>query len=113
MIEDRIISIHVNPICGRGTFRLPEVEILDFQTGFRTCLDIPIRYFSSMSDVFEIERAVQKLSRSELTTFREWFLGFDAETWDKQFAEDVAAGRLDALADEAVSDLRGGRCKEL
>jgi hypothetical protein len=66
-----------------------------------------------MSDVFEIERAVQKLSRSELKTFREWFLCFDAEAWDKQFAEDVAAGRLDALADEAISDLRGGRCKDL
>lgn len=92
---------------------LPDLETQGVQLGFRTCLDIPIRYFNIMSDVFEIERAVQKLSRSELTTFREWFLGFDAEAWDEQFAEDVAAGRLDALADEAISDLRGGRCKDL
>ena len=66
-----------------------------------------------MSGVLEIERAIQNLSRSDLTTFREWFLGFDAEAWDRQFAEDVIAGRLDALADEAISDLRGGRCKDL
>ena len=66
-----------------------------------------------MNDVVKIERAVKKLSRSDLTTFREWFLGFDAEAWDRQFAEDVTAGRLDAMADEVISDLRGGRCKDL
>ena len=66
-----------------------------------------------MNTVFEIENAVQKLSRSDLTTFRDWFLGFDATTWDQQFEEDVAAGRLDALADEAICDLREGRCKDL
>ena len=89
--------------CGRGVF----------QPGFHACLDIGIRYFRTMSEVLEIERAVQKLSRSDLTAFRDWFLGFDAEAWDRQFAEDVSAGRLDALADEAIQDLRGGRCKDL
>lgn len=81
--------------------------------GFGACLNIRIRYFQIMSDVLEIERAVQKLSRNDLTAFREWFLGFDAEAWDRQFEEDVSAGRLDALADEAISDLRGGRCMDL
>ena len=62
-----------------------------------------------MSTVQEIERAVQNLSRSELTGFRDWFLGSDAEAWDEQFEEDVAVGKLDALADEAIRDLREGR----
>ena len=66
-----------------------------------------------MSTVFDIENAVQKLSRNDLTAFRDWFLGFDAAAWDKQFEEDVAAGRLDALADEAIRDLRDGRCTDL
>ena len=66
-----------------------------------------------MSTVFDIENAVQKLSRGDLTTFRDWFLNFDAAAWDKQFEEDVAAGRLDALADEAIRDLREGRCTDL
>lgn len=66
-----------------------------------------------MSTVVQIEDAVQKLSRSELASFRDWFLGFDAAAWDKQFEEDVAAGRLDALADEAIRDLREGRCTNL
>ena len=59
-----------------------------------------------MSKVHEIETAVQKLSRSDLTAFRDWFLGFDASAWDKQFEEDVAAGRLDALDDNAIRDMR-------
>lgn len=66
-----------------------------------------------MSTVFEIENAVQKLSRTDLTAFRDWFHSFDAVAWDKQFEEDVTAGRLDALADEALRDLREGRCTEL
>jgi hypothetical protein len=66
-----------------------------------------------MSTVSEIESAVQNLTRGELAKFREWFLGFDAAAWDKQFEEDVAAGRLDALADEAIRDLHEGRCTDL
>jgi hypothetical protein len=66
-----------------------------------------------MGTVIEIEHAVQKLSRSELTSFRDWFFGFDTAAWDKQFEEDVAAGRLDDLADEAIRDLRERRCTNL
>lgn len=51
-----------------------------------------------MSTVFEIENAVQKLSRTELNACRDWFLGFNAAAWDKQFEEHVATERLDPLA---------------
>jgi len=66
-----------------------------------------------MSTVNEIESAVSKLSRDELRSFRSWFQEFDADAWDKQFEEDVHAGRLDALAGEALRDFREGRCKDL
>jgi hypothetical protein len=66
-----------------------------------------------MSSIIEIESAVKKLSRAELQTFRNWFQEFDAGAWDKQFAEDVRAGRLDKLADEALNDFRAGRGKDL
>ena len=77
------------------------------------CPEIHQRYSSEMSTIVEIENAIQKLSRSDLTAFRDWFLGFDAAAWDKQFEEDVAAGRLDALGDEAIRDLRERRCTDL
>ncbi|MDQ3606507.1 MAG: hypothetical protein M3418_10050 [Gemmatimonadota bacterium] len=66
-----------------------------------------------MSTVNEIERAIRSLSRAELSEFRAWFLEFDAEAWDRQFEQDVAAGRLCALADEALADLRAGRTRPL
>lgn len=66
-----------------------------------------------VSTVQEIEQAVSKLSRKELQAFRKWFAEFDGEMWDKQFEEDVAAGRLDKLGDEAIADLKQGRTTPL
>jgi hypothetical protein len=66
-----------------------------------------------MSSIQEIEHAIRELSPDELAAFRAWFAEFDAGAWDRRFDEDVAAGRLDALADEALQDLREGRCTEL
>ena len=66
-----------------------------------------------MSTVSEIEHAVQKLARHELAAFRDWFLEFDAAAWDKQFEEDVAAGRLDKAGENAIQDFHAGRCTEL
>ena len=65
-----------------------------------------------MSSVNEIEEAVLRLSVGELAAFRAWFAEFDAEAWDRRIEDDVASGRLDALADEALQDLRAGRCTE-
>jgi hypothetical protein len=66
-----------------------------------------------MSTIHEIESAVTRLSRHDLTAFRDWFAEFDAAAWDQQLAQDAAAGRLDALADEALRDRLEGRCRVL
>ncbi|MBL9160112.1 MAG: hypothetical protein JNJ70_21705 [Verrucomicrobiales bacterium] len=66
-----------------------------------------------MSTVAEIENAVQNLSKDELIRFRAWFEKFDADAWDRQFEDDATLGKLDALADEALRDLREGRCRDL
>jgi hypothetical protein len=49
----------------------------------------------------------------QLAAFRAWFLEYDADGWGKKFEGDVAAGRFDALEDEAVRDLREGCCSPL
>ncbi len=66
-----------------------------------------------MSSLKEIETAISQLSVDELTAFRVWFAQFDAEAWDRQFEEDVAAGRLDGLAERTLQHLREGRCTDL
>jgi len=66
-----------------------------------------------MNALLEIEQAVSQLSQNELATFRKWFQQFDAAAWDAQFESDVMAGKLDALAEEALRDLHEGRSADL
>lgn len=63
--------------------------------------------------VREIEAALRKLPEQELAAFRRWFLEFDAEAWDTRFEDDVAAGRLEKLGEEALTDLRESRTTPL
>ncbi len=66
-----------------------------------------------MNDLKDVQQAVKQLSSDELAAFRAWFAEFDAEIWDRQFEEDIAAGRFDKLAEKALQHLREGRCTDL
>lgn len=57
-----------------------------------------------MTRIEEIENAVAELPKEELARFREWFAEFEARVWDREIEEDVEAGRLDKLAQEALRD---------
>ena len=57
-----------------------------------------------MGKVEKLESDVQALTAEELAQFREWFLAFDWAVWDAQLERDVRAGRLDALAEQALAD---------
>lgn len=61
----------------------------------------------------EIELAITKLPDDEMWSLAKWFEEFQAARWDKEIEEDIAAGRLDALAEEALRDLDEGRCTDL
>lgn len=76
-----------------------------------TDLDRPDPHGSARLE--EIKRAVSRLSSEEIAEFRSWFLDFDGDAWDRQIEADVAAGRLDWLADEASDDLRSGNTRAL
>ena len=66
-----------------------------------------------MTTIIEIEKAISNLPPEELAQFRAWFEEFDAAVWDRQFEEDVVSGKLDAIADKAISDFKNGNFKEL
>lgn len=66
-----------------------------------------------MSTVQDIEEAIRQLAPKDLAALRTWFAAFDADQWDQQFEEDVAAGRLDALAQEAIQNFQAGQCTDL
>ena len=66
-----------------------------------------------MGDVRSIEKAVESLLPAELAQFRQWFADFDAKTWESQIEQDVAAGKLDAIASSALADYRQGKPRPL
>ena len=66
-----------------------------------------------MTTADEIKRAVQGLPETEYAKLMDWLHELAEEAWDKQFEEDVKAGRLDALAAEALEAKRQGTLREL
>jgi len=66
-----------------------------------------------MGTVQSIEAAVQALPPADLSEFRAWFADFDGAAWDQQIERDGSNGRLDALAQEALSDYESGSAREL
>jgi hypothetical protein len=57
-----------------------------------------------VSRIEAIEGQIKELSAEELAALRNWFLEYDAEVWDRKFAEDVEAGKLDEFAQRALTD---------
>ena len=57
-----------------------------------------------MDKVDKIGREIKKLTPSELSAFSKWFRDFDAEAWDRQIEEDLRAGKLDGLANQALKE---------
>jgi hypothetical protein len=66
-----------------------------------------------MTKLEKLEREVQRLSRAEMATFRAWFRKYDSDEWDQQVEEDIRTGKLESLAEEAVSAHRAGRTREI
>lgn len=66
-----------------------------------------------MGKIETVEREIEQFSAEELVAFRNWFAKFDAPKWDAQIERDIAAGKLDQFADEALADLRAGKGRAL
>jgi len=67
----------------------------------------------NMSKVETIERDIKNLNEDELADLRRWFAAFDAEAWDRQFEDDVHAGKLDQHAEWALRDHAAGKSTRL
>ena len=66
-----------------------------------------------MSKVEALEQEVQKLSPEELAAFRDWFIEYDWEAWDHQIERDVAEGKLEKFAAEALAEFERGETREI
>jgi hypothetical protein len=66
-----------------------------------------------VSQVEQIEKQIERLSREDLADFRAWFLEFDASVWDQQIDADSQAGSWDSLISEALADYGAGKAREI
>lgn len=66
-----------------------------------------------MSTLLEIEAAIEKLPSRDFGKLRDWIAERDQQLWDKQLEADVAAGKLEKFAQEAMAEYQAGRSKPL
>lgn len=56
-----------------------------------------------------IENEIRSLDRGELANLRDWFARYDARQWERQIHADLAGGKLDELAAEALAEHKRGK----
>ncbi|GAP96474.1 hypothetical protein [Leptolyngbya sp. NIES-2104] len=66
-----------------------------------------------MSTLEQIEAAILTLPAEEFQRLRQWFFDLDYQRWDEQLEQDIAEGKLDALAEEAIAEFKAGRYREI
>ena len=66
-----------------------------------------------MTTIEDIEQAIEKLPAEDVARLRAWFDTFEGERFDRRLDSDARAGKLDALAQAALTDFRHGRAREL
>jgi hypothetical protein len=61
----------------------------------------------------QIEAAILRLSPEEFRQLSEWFFELDNQLGDEQLEKDIADGKLEDLAQEAIADFEAGRYREI
>ena len=61
----------------------------------------------------QIEAAILKLPPKEFQQLLEWFFDLDYQRWDEQLEKDIANGKLENLAQEAIADFDAGQYREI
>ena len=68
---------------------------------------------SAMRTVAEIKQDILALPEADYAELCRWVLDQDWERWEREFDEDVRAGKLDFLATEALEAKARGELKDL
>ena len=79
--------------------------------GVGPCAGMLVGYNRIMS-ITEIKTIISQLPPTDLADLTEWFEEFQEDAWDRQIANDVKAGRFEAIfqrVDEQVESGQSGR----
>jgi hypothetical protein len=66
-----------------------------------------------MGKLEDIKKSLEALSPQEQREMADWFVALRERLFDEQIERDSLAGKLDALGEEALADLRAGRTTPL
>jgi len=66
-----------------------------------------------MTKVEALGREVERLTREELAAFRDWFVEYDWQAWDRDLEQDIAAGKLDKFGAEVLEEHKRGKTREI
>jgi hypothetical protein len=66
-----------------------------------------------MTKIEALEREIEKLTREEFAAFREWFVEYDWQAWDRELEQDIAEGKLDKFGAEGLDEFKRGKTKEI
>ena len=66
-----------------------------------------------MSNLEQIEAAILTLPSDDFEKLKKWFFDLDYQRWDRELEKDVAEGKLEALAEEAIAEFESGNCQEI
>ncbi|GIK56544.1 MAG: hypothetical protein BroJett015_22070 [Chloroflexota bacterium] len=61
----------------------------------------------------QLQIEIETLSAEDFARLRRWFADKDWEHWDQQLEQDITAGKLDFLLEEALAAKRQGTLREL
>jgi hypothetical protein len=66
-----------------------------------------------LSTLEQIESAILQLSADEYQKLIEWFADLDYQRWDEQLEKDIADGKLEAFAQEAIAEFEAGHSRAI
>jgi hypothetical protein len=61
----------------------------------------------------QIEAAILKLPPDDYQQLVQWLAELDNQRWDEQLEKDIADGKLEEFAQEAIADFEAGRYREI
>ena len=69
--------------------------------------------YNGLMSITEIKTIIAQLPPPDLADLTEWFEEFQADQWDRQIANDVKAGRFDAILRRVDEQVESGQCRPL
>ena len=69
--------------------------------------------YNGVMSITEIKTIISQLPPADLADLTEWFEEFQEDAWDRQIANDVKAGRFEAIFQRVEEQAESGQCRAL